>query len=414
MKKRIRSFLRIIAAASLSVMTASCITPPTYDGGDWRNFVGQDNALCALRSQEILSQRSAASLPYYFISSRLPYCAGKIHMTLQRTDKLRYGRIDIIKEGRKFEKREILFANSDTIIQDSNIWWQQLAAHAAAQDGRVILYTHGYNESFLETASRVARFKAIAQFNGPIIQFSWPSHRKALRYATDGTNLQLYKPQYAQIVQTLAALPEVKSLILISHSLGSKLLLHGLQEIDIRAKNNNGIDYSKKITNVILAAPDIDKQIFESIASQHIMTDEKVANGRRITIYSSAKDKAINLSHIINGYQRLGGTRCDDPYAIADDDLMAIDRKARARCYAILPESMNAERRNGLHIVDTSEVSNSNNGHSDFVNSPEACSDFSAVINDRPLSNAHRRSIGKGNIWRLNQGHAIADCTYDK
>lgn len=414
MNIKIRQFARIMAVASLSMMAASCITPPLYDGGDWRSFVGGEVDLCAQQSQKTLTQRSAESLPYFYISSRLPNCAGKIRMTLQRTDKMRYGRIDIIPEGRKFEKEDVLFENSDTIVQDQNIWFAQIASQAAANDGRVILYTHGYNETYLETASRVARFKTIAQFNGPIIQYSWPSHRKALRYATDGTNLELYKPQYAQAVQKLAALPEIKSLILISHSLGSQLLLHGLQEIDLAAKKPNAIDYSKKITNVILASPDIDKQIFETIASQHIMTDEKVANGRRLTVYSSAKDKAIRLSHVINGYERLGGTRCDDPNAAVDDDLRALDRKAKARCYAILPESMNEERRNGLHIIDTTEVSNSKNGHSDFVNAPEACSDFSAVINDMPLSDTRRRFIGIGNIWRLNEGDAIADCTYEK
>ena len=414
MKIRIRHYARIMTLTSLSMVTTSCITPPIYNGGDWRNFVGIETDLCEQQSQETLSRRSEASLPYYYISSRLPYCAGEIRMTLQRTDKMRYGRFDIIEEGRKFAKEEVLFENSDTIVQDSDTWLQQIAQHAARNDGRVILYTHGYNETFLETASRVARFKNIAQFNGPIIQYSWPSHRKALRYATDRTNLDLYKPQYAATVQKLATIPEIKSLILISHSLGSQLLLHGLQEIDIAAKHPNSIDYSKKITNVILASPDIDKQIFETIASQHIMTDEKIANGRRITIYTSAKDKAIQLSHIVNGYERLGGTRCDDPNALIDDDLLTIDRKAKARCYAILPDSMNAERRNGLHIVDTTEVSNSNNGHSDFVNAPEACSDFSAVINDIPLDENRRRFIGKGNIWRLNQGQAIEDCQYEQ
>lgn len=181
MKHRIRQYLRIMTVASVSMLAASCITPPTYDGGDWRNFVGIDRDLCAQQSQEIVSRRSEASLPYFYISSRLPYCAGKIRMTLQRTDKMRYGRFDIIEEGRKFEKEEVLFENSDIIVQESDVWAQQIAQQAALNNGRVILYTHGYNETFLETASRLARFKKIAQFNGPIIQYSWPSHRKALR-----------------------------------------------------------------------------------------------------------------------------------------------------------------------------------------------------------------------------------------
>lgn len=403
--------IRISLLAILSLLLTSCITPPIYDGGDWRNFVGRDRDLCIERSAEILQQRGIESFPHYFISSRLPYCAGgKILMTLQRTDKMRYGKFDIIPEGRKFAKEEILAKNSETIVQNEDLWLRQIANHAAANNGKVILYTHGYNETYLETASRIARFQIITQFQGPIIQYSWPSHRKALRYATDATNLQLNHPQYAHALYNLAAMPEIKDLILISHSLGSQLLLNGLQEIDIKGAKKGAEDYSKKITNIILASPDIDKQIFETIAANHILTDDKIANGRRITVYGSAKDKALNLSHVINGYQRLGGTGCDDPNAPVDDDLLLIDRKAKARCYAQLPDTMSLERRNGLHIIDTSEVSNSSNGHSDFVNSPETCSDFKAVIENSPLTNEGRRSISDKNIWRLNPDISHPNC----
>ena len=415
MSHRIQTAIRNIFIILLSFGLVSCITPPTYDGGDWRNFVGINNDLCIARSNEILQDRSPASFPHYFISSRLPYCAdGKILMTLQRTDKMRYGRVDTIPEGRKFAKEDILLQKSETIVQDEESWYQNIARHAARNEGRIILYTHGYNETYLETASRIARIQIITEFKGPIIQYSWPSHRKALRYATDATNLELNKGQYTHALYKLAALPEVKSVILISHSLGSQLLLHGLQEIDIYSEKFDTVNYSKKITNVILASPDIDKQIFETIASQYVLTDDKVQNGRRITVYNSARDKAIQLSHVINGYERLGGTRCDDPNAPVDVDLLSLDKKAKPRCYANLPQTMNIERRTGLHIIDTSEVSNSSNGHSDFINSPETCSDFKAVIANNPLSEERRRRIGKDNVWRLNPNVSHSNCMVPK
>lgn len=388
----------------MAVMTlSSCITPPQYSG-DWRSFVGHDNVdLCAQKSTNI----AADDLPYYVISSRLPYCGGdKIALTLQRTDKVRYGRFNMIAEGRDFPKLDVLTASSQLRFEDENLWLRSVAAQAEANDGTAILYTHGYNESYFETAARIAKIQKVTQFKGPIIQFTWPSHRKILRYATDATNLELYKPQYSASVRKLASLPQVKSLILISHSLGGQLLLHTLEEIDLESARlgSAGPNLSRKLTNIILASPDIDKQIFERIASKNILNDSQIANGRRITVYGSAYDKAIRLSHVVNGYERLGGTLCDDPLTPVDTDLAKIDRKAKPRCYAQLPDDMSVARRDGLHIVDTSEVSNSNNGHSDFTGSPEACSDFVAVVRDKPLSNDGRRFIGQGNIWRLNAG----------
>lgn len=399
----------ILTALSLmgAMLLSSCVTPPTY-GGNWRNLVGtDDNDLCTQRDAE--NKLSENALPYYVVSTRLPNCSGaKPSLTLQRTDKVRYGRFNTITEGAKFPKPEILSANNDLQFSSESAWLAQVAAQAAANDGTAILYTHGYNESYLETAARIAKISKVTQFKGPIIQYTWPSHRKLLRYATDTTNLELYKPQYTATVRKLASLPQVKSLILISHSLGGQLLLHALEDIDVQSEReiraNRGPNLSRKLTNIILASPDIDKQIFERIASLHILNDRQIANGRRITVYGSAEDKAIRLSHVINGYERLGGTLCDDPATPLDDDLVNIDRKAKPRCYANLPDAMSDERRNGLHIIDTSEVSDSNSGHSDFVGSPEACTDFVAVVLDIPLSNEGRRSIGKGNIWRLNEG----------
>lgn len=416
MKKRKQIFLNACCLMG-AMLLSSCITPPTYSG-NWQSFVGADgNDLCAQNSAA--ASLAGETLPYYVISTRLPDCsAAKPRLTLQRTDKVRYGRFDSIAEGKKFPKAEILAANSKLQFSTESAWIAQVAAQAAANDGKAILYTHGYNESYLETAARIAKMSKISQFKGPIIQYTWPSHRKILRYATDGTNLELYKPQYTATVRKLASLPEIKSLILISHSLGGQLLLHALEEIDIQSarevRADGGPNLSKKLTNIILASPDIDKQIFERIGSQHILNDRQIANGRRITVYGSAKDKAIRLSHVINGYERLGGTLCDDPATPLDDDLARLDRKAKPRCYAHLPDTMSDERLDGLHIVDTTEVSDSNNGHSDFVGSREACSDFIAVLHDMPLRNEGRRSIGKGNIWRLNPGNFNPLCALEQ
>lgn len=412
MKIRIRSFLRAMTVTSLSLMAASCITPPIYDGGNWQSFIGSgpDN-ICQEHSQASAVQ----GLPFYVISARLPDCRGdQIGLTIQRADKLRYGRFNIIPEGRKFPKPETLQANSKLRFEQKQLWLSQVAQQAKSTGGKVILYTHGYNESYLETGARIAKIYDASQFDGPMIQYSWPSHRKVLRYATDTTNLELFKPHFTAAVRELALLPEVKDLTLVSHSLGGQLLLHALETIDAESAravaSKSGPDLSKKITNIIMASPDIDRQIFESIASLLILNDRQIANGRRITVYSSANDKALGFSHVFNGYQRLGATGCDDPAIESDSDLLALDRKAKARCYAALPDSKNPEQRNGLHIVDTSEVSDSTSGHSDFTGSPEACSDFVSVMLGKPVNSEGRRSIGKGNVWRLNEDVYTQEC----
>lgn len=402
---------KLLLVTALSALLASCLQPPSYNGGSWNNLIQNNTSdLCEENSADVLQRQTLSALPYYVVTSRLPDCrADKIRLTIQRSEKIRYGRFSALPETRKRAKEEVLAASSDLAFEGFDAWLHQINEQANRNDGRAILYVHGYNETYLETATRIARIEKITQFTGPIIQYSWPSHSRTLRYAVDKTNLEFNKPHFANIVQTLAKQSQIKSLILISHSLGGQLLLHGLQEIDMKDEQFKTKD-SDKITNVILASADIDKQIFEHIASQYILTEKKVQNKRRITAYVSEKDKAIKFSHIINGYQRLGGTGCDDPDALPDADLLSLDRKAKARCYAFLPVTMSETRRNGLHIIDTSEVSDSDSGHSDYVMSPEACTDFVAVVHNKPLSEKRRRFVGPGNIWRLNENIISTEC----
>jgi hypothetical protein len=94
-------------------------------------------------------------------------------------------------------------------------------------------------------------------------------------------------------------------------------------------------------------------------------------------VYTSAADKALTLSRTIHGYPRLGSPYCFDPY-----ERLALKAKGLPeRCYASKSKYDVTPQKSGLTIIDTTDASSGGSGHSDYLKSAAACTDFAAVVN---------------------------------
>ena len=113
--------------------------------------------------------------------------------------------------------------------------------------------------------------------------------------------------------------------------------------------------------------------------AEEVLAARRVNNDRRITIYLSAKDKALALSRQVHGYPRLGSPYCFDPFEAADLKAKGVP----VRCYASKSKYDVSPQKSGLAIVDTSDISRTSTGHSDYLNSAAACLDFAAVVNGK-------------------------------
>ena len=99
-----------------------------------------------------------------------------------------------------------------------------------------------------------------------------------------------------------------------------------------------------------------------------MLSARRVANNRRITAYVSLADKALAASRALHGYPRLGSPYCFDPFEAADLKAKGLP----VRCYPVSVA--------GLTVVDTTDVSRSATGHSNFLRSAVACRDFVDVV----------------------------------
>ena len=352
---------------TLPWLMAGCVTPVEYGEIPHSAYVAADR--CNPTANDKID---GSDKPFFFVTSRLPNCLTEnISLLNHRGDKVRYGRFaaprDVEREPGK-TTRTIPLAFSD-----SQLWWKEVSSEMKAADGRVLLYVHGYRETFFSSSRDTDQIKRLANFQGPAIQYSWPSQGALLKYPVDETNMYWDERNFRKFLMQLAQLETTKEIVLISHSLGARLVLPSLEYVDRNVPNSD----SSVISNIILVSPDVDTQDFERDIAEEILSDRRVRNDRRITVYASLHDRALSLSDNYHGYPRLGYPRCFDPFVAAD--LKA--RNLPERCYAKYPKYVEAIDKTALTIIDSTAISRGTSGHSNYLLSAPVCKDFAAVVN---------------------------------
>lgn len=351
----------------LTLITTACISPVDYGPIPHSQYVADKRC-----DPEPTQAPVTEETPYFIVTSRLPDCQNStIKLTNHRGDKIRYGRFGDPRIGEKETgnaKLPIPFT-----ISNEDQWWSALSKSMDNREGRALVYVHGYRETFRITSKDTAQIARLTGFTGPVIQYSWPSQGELLKYAVDETNMYWDERNFRRFLMKLAEQSWTREIVLISHSLGARLVIPAVEYVD---KNSTNAD-SSNISNIILAAPDIDRQFFEREISEEILSERRILNNRRIVVYASSEDKAIGLSYRIHGYPRLGSPDCFDPFKKAALEQMGYP----GRCYATLSATDINPENSGLTLIDSSAISQGTTGHSDFLRSAAACLDFASVVN---------------------------------
>ncbi|MEO7690372.1 MAG: alpha/beta hydrolase [Sphingomonas sp.] len=252
-------------------------------------------------------------------------------------------------------------------LAEEQAWRRRLAADVAASRGkRVLLYVHGFNNTPDAVLKRADEVSAATGFDGPVIAFLWPSQRAVTKYTWDEENERWTQPYLDALLAELAGVSD--DVVLVAHSMGNRLAIHALSDLQRTHPALAG-----HVRTVVLASPDIDREMFD-----RDLAGEAVAPGRRVTLYASRLDRALQSSWLVHGAARAGDANCSY-------DLRRGRKTAAKRCYPAA--------RPGLDVVDTSEVSQGL-GHADFVEAPEGAADLCHVV--AGLANPKGRPKGEG------------------
>jgi esterase/lipase superfamily enzyme len=165
------------------------------------------------------------------------------------------------------------------------------------------IFVHGYNYSFQEALFRLAQITADADTGGTPILFSWPSEGAVTGYVVDRDAGLASRDDLRAVLGSLSAQPGIKRVVLFGHSMGGFLIMETLRELKLAGRD----DVLRKLV-VVLAAPDIDADVFRS----QLNVIGKLANP--LVLLVSKDDRALAVSSFIGGErQRVGRLDVNDP-----------------------------------------------------------------------------------------------------
>lgn len=204
------------------------------------------------------------------------------------------------------------------------------------------VFVHGFNTSFDCALFRTAQIAYDLKFDGAPFLYSWPSGGAVASYTYDRGSVEQAEPLLADFLKMVVQKSGAKSISLIAHSMGNELLLRVLERL--RPKVPDGV----VISQVILAAPDVDRDKFNIIARE-------ITNfAQGVTLYAASNDRALGYSARFWGAPRAG----DVPQKVGP---------------LIVP---------GVDTIDVTEVSTDALGlnHSGYAENPALLNDVKALV----------------------------------
>jgi esterase/lipase superfamily enzyme len=161
-----------------------------------------------------------------------------------------------------------------------------------ATSGRdLLVYIHGFNQTFEGAALDAARLSDGIKFAGETMVFSWPSRARLLDYDYDRESAMWSRDALDQVLEDLLASPTIGRVNIVAHSVGTMLTMEALRQLHAKLG-----DYSAdRIGAVVFASPDIDMDVFTASVQRIGPLAAKV------TIITSTNDRALAVSRWVNG-----------------------------------------------------------------------------------------------------------------
>ena len=226
----------------------------------------------------------------------------------------------------------------------------------------VLLYVHGFNETFEDATLDAARLSNALGFRGDTVVFSWPSRASVLSYMADRESAVWSRDALEETLNSLLSNPGVGRVNIVAHSMGGMLTVEALRQVYAR---NPG--YTSRFGAIVFAAPDIDIDGFS--ASVRRMGDFH----RQMTVVSATDDRALAISAGLAGGRRVG-------------------RVEKARLEEL-----------GIEVVDASGLSGGLLRHDQFLNNSTVQKVIAKAILDA------RSEANTGSAFQLSQSPISAE-----
>jgi esterase/lipase superfamily enzyme len=237
----------------------------------------------------------------------------------------------------------------------------ELATHLSGRIGSnrdVLLYVHGFDTSYDESRFRLAQIVEDGRFGGVPVLFTWPSTNSLLAYGAAKENATISRDALAKLIREVSETPGVGRVHILAHSMGAWMTMEALRESAIAGSP----DLNGRLGDVMLAAPDIDLNVFRQQLAR--------IDPSHVFVLVAANDRALSISRTLAGdRQRLGAL---DPKNPAD----------RAALEGL-----------GVKVYDLSREADIFIGHGAYANAPQAVRTIGAQIAQPRAQDANVQAV---------------------
>lgn len=256
--------------------------------------------------------------------------------------------------------REFAVLNVQSVTTDKKaLEWFRVNRNSKKQ---AVIFIHGFNTTYAEAVFRFAQLTHDTGIDAAPVLFTWPSRANVFDYLYDKESTNFSRRALEDLILQAVNSPDVGDITIVAHSMGTWLTMEALRGVAMRNQK-----VPSKVSNVILAAPDIDVDVFD-----RQMADMGPLRPRFLVLTSTA-DKALDASRWLSGgVDRLG---------IADP--------------ATYEQHV---RRLGITVVDTKTSAKDQLGHGAFANSPEIIAVLGNRLSGQSLQVDHASLIDRVGI----------------
>jgi len=201
-----------------------------------------------------------------------------------------------------------------TLTKDEFITYvrERLAKSERYKD-HAFIFVHGYNTSFDYALYRTAQISYDLKFDGAAFAYSWPSGGGLASYTYDRESSGQSRPYLREFMNLVIRETGATSVSIIAHSMGNEPTLEVLR--DLRYTKPADV----RIGQIVLAAPDVDRDNFENIAEDI----QGMASG--VTLYAAGNDRALTVSrNFYGGVPRAGDVPLTGPLVLPGIDTIDV------------------------------------------------------------------------------------------
>ncbi|WP_455480145.1 alpha/beta hydrolase [Bartonella sp. B23] len=276
----------------------------------WHGVHATPSMAAAQKEVEGKSILPKTVVPVYVATSRMMQNNYSQPYGAERSNKVHYNRVDVgipqqhmkgVVEINAYKPtHDKYFAAVALQKYDSKEQFKQQlnAALAKKKKGKkeIFLFIHGYNNNFADGTFRTAQFTYDYSLDVVAVHYSWPSAGSVPLYIYDRDSANFARGGLIELLKIISE-TNADQISVIAHSMGNFVVMEAFRTLALQG-NYKPI---RRITSFLMAAPDIDIDVFE----RQLNDIKKLPKPTAVLV--SRADKALAVSgRLTGGHHRVG------------------------------------------------------------------------------------------------------------